>query len=183
MGGGSSNAATTLWALNKLLGNRFTLADLIKWSAEIGSDVSFFLSQGTAYCTGRGEIIYPLPSLKCQPLWIVKPNQGTSTPAVYKRLDVSKLIARDPEKTVRNFYKNKPDYFNDLEQPAMEELPELAEIKHKLLQAGFKTVLLSGSGSSFFCLGPYTPPPLPNCRIFDAKWIQRSAKTWYGEEI
>ena len=47
-------------------------ADLIEWSKELGSDITFFLSQGTAYCTGRGEIIEPVPTLPAVPIFLIK---------------------------------------------------------------------------------------------------------------
>lgn len=182
LGGGSSNAATTLWAINQLLGTPIALKDLITWAAEIGSDVPFFLSQGTAYCTGRGEAVFSLPLLKKQPTWIIKPKQGISTPAVYKSLNLNKLPSRDPEKTLRDFYSGVPDYFNDLEQPALEIMPELQTIKDTLLSSGFKTVLLSGSGSSFFCIGNEQPPPITNCHSYQANWINRPLQSWYTDE-
>lgn len=63
LGGGSGNAATTMYAFNNLCGFPATLDDLKTWSGAIGSDITFFFSTGTAYCTGRGEIIQPLPAL------------------------------------------------------------------------------------------------------------------------
>ena len=57
MGGGSGNAATTLYACNELAGGLASNEELISWAAELGSDVSFFFSSGSAYCTGRGEKI------------------------------------------------------------------------------------------------------------------------------
>lgn len=56
LGGGSSNAATALWAANQFNGSLATEKELQEWSSEIGSDVPFFFSQGVAYCTGRGEV-------------------------------------------------------------------------------------------------------------------------------
>jgi len=53
LGGGSANAATTLWAANELAGRPATNEQLLQWSGEIGSDVSIFFSNGAAYCTGR----------------------------------------------------------------------------------------------------------------------------------
>ncbi|GJP52162.1 hypothetical protein CLOM_g11259 [Closterium sp. NIES-68] len=57
LGGGSGNAATALWAANRMCGDVASEAELLEWSADIGSDISFFFSQGAAYCTGRGEIV------------------------------------------------------------------------------------------------------------------------------
>lgn len=56
LGGGSSNAATALWAANQFNNCLATEKELQEWSSEIGSDVPFFFSQGAAYCTGRGEV-------------------------------------------------------------------------------------------------------------------------------
>lgn len=56
LGGGSSNAATALWAANQFSGCLATEKELQEWSSEIGSDIPFFFSQGAAYCTGRGEV-------------------------------------------------------------------------------------------------------------------------------
>jgi 4-diphosphocytidyl-2-C-methyl-D-erythritol kinase len=128
LGGGSSNAATTLWALNQLLGQSIPTKELIQWAGEIGSDVPFFLSQGTAYCTGRGERVRPLAPLQNQHFWIVKPPQGTSTPAVYGKLDLKKLPQRDPELYLKAFLTGRPDYFNDLEQAACLVTPEIARV-------------------------------------------------------
>ena len=83
LGGGSSNAATTLFAANQLLGCPASDQDLIEWSKELGSDITFFLSKGTAYCTGRGEILEPLPTLSStNEIYIVKPPIGLSTPGL-----------------------------------------------------------------------------------------------------
>lgn len=59
LGGGSANAATALFAANELAGRPASLQELQTWSAELGSDITFFLSTGTCYCTGRGEILHP----------------------------------------------------------------------------------------------------------------------------
>jgi 4-diphosphocytidyl-2-C-methyl-D-erythritol kinase len=180
LGGGSGNAATTLWALNQLLGFPVTLSDLIAWSGELGSDVAFFFSQGTAYCTGRGETIRSMPPLPIQKIWIVKPANGTSTAEVYKKLHISKIGNRDPHVALLRFYEGKPSYFNDLEETACAVLPELRAIKQQLIDAGFKTVLLSGSGSSFFCIGDQAPPQISGCAIYPTHFISRPENEWYS---
>lgn len=58
LGGGSSNAATALWAANQFSGCIASEKDLQEWSGEIGSDIPFFFSQGAAYCTDRGEVFH-----------------------------------------------------------------------------------------------------------------------------
>lgn len=181
LGGGSSNAATTLWALNELRGRPATLAQLIEWSGEIGSDITFFLSNGSAYCTGRGEIMKFLDPLPPKTLYIIKPEEGLSTPSVYKNLCLDKLIPQDPLQTLHSFQTGAPHYYNDLEQPAFTMMPSLAILKQRLLEAGFETVLMSGSGSSFFCLGKGVLPPLPGFFVTKASFINRSDHDWYSK--
>lgn len=179
LGGGSSNAATTLWALNELTGRPVSEAQLIEWGADLGSDVSFFLSGGTAYCTGRGEVIRPLNPLPSIKLTIVKPSQGLSTPQVYGNLKADLLPKRDPEYVLERFLRNEPEYFNDLECSAFEVMPALKHLKENLQGAGFSTVLMSGSGSSFFCLGEGKVPIQNNLEHFRAKFINRNDNGWF----
>lgn len=63
LGGGSGNAATAMYAFNQLCGYPASIQQMQEWSAELGSDVSFFFSSGTAYCTGRGEEVLSLAPL------------------------------------------------------------------------------------------------------------------------
>ncbi|CAM9153470.1 unnamed protein product [Choristocarpus tenellus] len=193
LGGGSGNAATALFAANELAGSPATLEDLIIWSADLGSDITFFLSSGTCYCTGRGEILHPQKPLVPSKLWLVKPMEGLSTPAVFKNLDYDKLSDSDPLELLQLFMEQGIDgakFVNDLEPAAFKAMPLLSEIKEDLQGLGFQHVLMSGSGSTIFCLGasPHTDP----CWMedFAEKWgamvcettfINRSIKsnTWY----
>lgn len=63
LGGGSGNAATAMYAFNSLCNNPASLEQMRLWSGDIGSDITFFLSTGTAYCTGRGEIVSSMEPL------------------------------------------------------------------------------------------------------------------------
>eukprot|EP00986_Skeletonema_menzelii_P001008 scaffold274_cov144-Skeletonema_menzelii.AAC.31 len=165
LGGGSANAATAMWGANELMGRPATLEQLIEWSGALGSDITFFLSRGTAYCTGRGEIMTPIdpPLPSGAKLSIVKPNLGLSTPKVFKALDYDQLSTEDPQMLCDVFLRegvvNTDDkyYINDLEQPAFDCLPELKALKDELLQVeGFDHVMMSGSGTSIFCIGEPT---------------------------
>lgn len=179
LGGGSSNAATTLWALNQLHGQPANLNDLISWSGEIGSDITFFLSQGTAYCTGRGEILQAMEALPNQDLWIVKPPEGLSTPFVFKSLDVARIPVRDPLMVLDNFYLGKPDYFNDLEETAFELKPPLKNLKIRLLNEGFEKVVMTGTGTAFFCLGAKKMPLMDGILAYKVHFVQRQPNQWY----
>jgi 4-diphosphocytidyl-2-C-methyl-D-erythritol kinase len=170
---------------------------MVDWSSELGSDITFFLSQGTAYCTGRGEILQPIiPPLQIgTSLCIVKPNVGLSTPAVFKAIDYGELSTLDPGNTLLPTFlqgiDNVPnDYFvNDLEPPAFRCVPLLAQLKTELLSVdGFQHVMMSGSGTSIFCLGvPSDMETFQNrfvkdrndVQVFFAKFISRQDGEWF----
>ncbi|GAX15465.1 4-diphosphocytidyl-2-C-methyl-D-erythritol kinase [Fistulifera solaris] len=196
LGGGSANAATALWGANQLMGEPATLEEMVEWSGALGSDITFFLSRGTAYCTGRGEIMSsidpPLPS--GTPVCIVKPNVGLSTPQVFKALEYDKLSTMDADQmllpTFLKGIERVPDemFINDLEFPAFKCLPELKLLKEELLQVeGFDHVMMSGSGTSIFCLGaPKDKAAFDNkfksredLQIFYSEFISRSEGQWF----
>lgn len=165
MGGGSSNAAAAFFGANKLCGYVASPAELLQWADDpiIGSDASFFLSEGTAYCTGRGEIVTPvapLPIPAGTPLYLVKPAYGLSTPKVFKALDYDALSTADPEEMLKTFQEkgcaHTTAWVNDLEQPAFVVEPDLGKLKDFLASEGgfdFQVVLMSGSGSTVYCVG------------------------------
>lgn len=178
LGGGSSNAATTLWALNQLTGTNLSNQDLMEMANEMGSDIAFFLSEGTAYCTGRGEIIKRQPPLK-KNLWVIKPKEGLSTPLVYKHLQLDKLEKRDPEKVLKNFFLGNQEYFNDLEEPAFRLMPSLKLLRDNLLKKGFDVVVMSGSGSSLFCIGDVKAVVLEGIQAYPVHFLNRNSSQWY----
>lgn len=181
LGGGSSNAATTLWGLNRLLGCPVSTTELLHWAGEIGSDVAFFLSSGTAYCTGRGEVIRDLPPLPAQKVWIYKPAEGLSTPAVFKQLNIDSLPKLDPEQCLNDFFAGAPRYFNDLETAAFELMPALSQFKAALSSIGFEHSFLTGSGTSFVCIGN-PKASLPCVFQKQAQFINRNYEKWYQNE-
>ena len=87
LGGGSSDAAAVLLAMRTLYAPEVSDAELARMAARLGSDVPFFIRGGTALATGRGERLAPLPRLREGWFVIVKPPEGFSTPAMYRRLD------------------------------------------------------------------------------------------------
>lgn len=180
LGGGSSNAATTLWALRSLTGSNISDETLCAWGAELGSDVPFFLaSHGTAYCTGRGEIVKDLPAIFSHRLHLIKPPEGVSTPEVFRRLDLAALKASDPEAILNQFIDGRPEFFNDLEAPVLALIPSLRSLKTILLGSGFSTVLMTGSGSSFFCLGESQFAAPPSYFVHACSTIQRQPGAWW----
>lgn len=139
LGGGSANAATALWAANVAAGSPCSIQQLAEFGAEFGSDVSFFLSNGTAYCTGRGEILEEIPRMKPQTLYIVKPKEGLSTKEVFQELRLEECSDRNPRELLEKMRKGVifADFVNDLEKPSFRLMPKLAELKQKLYDAGF----------------------------------------------
>lgn len=174
LGGGSGNAATVLWGLNELCGRPATVEQLAEMGARLGSDVAFFFSTGTAYCTGRGEILEPV-SLP-QPIqgWLAKPTFGLSTPLVYKETRVDALPNRDPRKAIQNY----PCFFNDLEPAAFRLESRLIAFKNQLDAMRFDSVTMTGSGTAFFCLGK---PDAVDSSLIPFLSLNRSLSSWYGE--
>ena len=162
LGGGSGNAATMLWAANALSGSPAAESDLRDWSGDIGSDISFFFSSGSAYCTGRGEVVRAMPPAlpSDAPILLLKPPQPLSTGAVYGRLDVTACSDADPETLLASFYGGGPidqsQCVNDLETPAFAAMPSLLSAKEALLGEGiYDAVFMSGSGSTMVGLGSH----------------------------
>ena len=179
LGGGSSNAATTLWALTKLLKQQVPSQNLQKWAAEIGSDIPFFFSYGTAYCTGRGEHVLNINPIPEQNLWVIKPPQGLSTKAVYDAVKVNTLTKRDPHKDLNQYLKGICVYYNDLENSAFDQQPHLKDLKMYLSLKGFKNITMTGSGSALFCTGTEAPPSFQDHHIFKTSFVRRAPEAWY----
>ncbi|KAL5227112.1 hypothetical protein ABZP36_015377 [Zizania latifolia] len=187
LGGGSSNAATALWAANQFSGCIASEKDLQEWSGEIGSDIPFFFSQGAAYCTGRGEIVEdirnPLPANL--PMVLIKPPEACSTAEVYKvtyfynmrfemhcftnklvlqRLRLEQTSRNDPLALLKEITENgisQDACVNDLEPPAFDVLPSLKKLKKRIIAANrgdYNAVFMSGSGSTIVGIGAPDPP-------------------------
>ena len=164
LGGGSSNAATALYAANELAGRPASESELVEWSGELGSDITFFLGPtGSCYCTGRGEVLEPVaPVASDGDVFVVKPEMGLSTPLVFKTLadaDYATLRRdRDPRDLLDAFAAPGAtplaDYVNDLEPPAFACEPQLERLKAKLLEPpyAFHAAMMSGSGTSLFAV-------------------------------
>jgi 4-diphosphocytidyl-2-C-methyl-D-erythritol kinase len=161
LGGGSSNAAVTLLGLAHLWKVRAKVSELVKLAAELGSDVPFFLSGGRALGTGTGTIISSLPDRQPQHLLIVAPNTSVATAEAYKALNSAALTTRnsDPILAISRGSTNSSDWDqwpvtedleNDFEQVIFDIEPEIGRVKKSLLQAGARSALLAGSGSSVF---------------------------------
>jgi len=178
LGGGSSNAATTLWALNQLSHYQFKENQLALWATELGSDMAFFFSEGTAYCQGKGEIIQNITHLPTTHFWLAVPQFGLSTPLVYQKCDVNKLTYWDSAQVLSDTLQGELILKNDLEQAAFYLKPELQRIKHRLLEM-FRQVSMTGSGTTFICFGSLEEPKLPGIIFYPVHFLQRKLGYWY----
>ncbi len=158
MGGGSSDAAAVLKAMASLYPSD---TDLLPLASKIGADVPFFLTGGTCICRGVGEEVKALsfPLKKRLFCVVLKPEEGLSTPAVYKRYDIgnSSFSPCLSEKSLSILEGNSVEAFfrlmkNDLELPAITLLPKIGAAKEKLLSLGADCAMMTGSGSAVFAL-------------------------------
>jgi len=96
LGGGSSNAAMTLLALNKLWKLELDLASLSRIGARLGADVPYFLHGGTALGLGRGDDIYPLTDMPPVHVVILRPGFGVATADAYTWFDEDRRRDKEP---------------------------------------------------------------------------------------
>jgi len=150
LGGGSSDAATTLRALNELFETKLSREELVTLGSTIGSDVSFFLFESAAICKGRGEIVSPTKLKKKLSILLCKPAFLVSSAWAYSRWQDSKEIPGISYQS-QNF--DGQTLLNDLERPVFEKFVFLAQLKAWLLkQEQVGAALMSGSGSTVFAV-------------------------------
>ncbi len=156
LGGGSSDAATTLLALNRLWRQNLPLAELATIAADVGSDVAFFLHAPAAICTGRGEIVTPVAMGRTLDIVVVKPNVGLSTREVYRRVTVPlhPLCSTDACQALTDgdVAKLASELHNRLQEPAFAAAPLVERTYRRLAALGPLGCQLSGSGSALFAL-------------------------------
>jgi 4-diphosphocytidyl-2-C-methyl-D-erythritol kinase len=150
LGGGSSDAASTLLALNELFETNLPREALAKMAEMIGSDVPFFIFQSAAVCKGRGELVSPTRLREPLPLLLLKPEFSVSTPWAYARWRDSREI---PGVSYASQEFDGQTFVNDLERPVFEKFVFLAQLKMWLLkQPEIGVALMSGSGSTVFAV-------------------------------
>lgn len=158
LAGGSTDAAAALRGLNRLWNLGLGNEQLVRLAAQLGADVSFCLTGGTAVARGIGEILTPLPPVPAFGVVLVKPAFGVSTAVVYRGLDLADLGRRpDTPAMVDALQKGDLDLVarnlcNVLESVTLKLHPELQTIKKRLQEAGCRGVLMSGSGPTVFGL-------------------------------
>ncbi len=150
LGGGSSDAAVVLRALNERSGNPLAAAALAEIVGDLGSDVPYFLQDSAAFCRGRGEIVEPLPLKKQFRVLLIKPPFPVPTPWAYEHWAASRELTGA-------FYAAQNvdgvEFVNDLERPVFEKYLFLATLKTWLTkQSEVAAALMSGSGSTSFAV-------------------------------
>lgn len=150
LGGGSSDAASTLLGLNELFRAGLDENDLIKLAAQLGSDVPFFVARSAAVCRGRGEIVNPTSLSIRFSLLLLKPDFGVPTPWAYGRWKESRELP-GVDYSSREFRGVR--FMNDLERPVFEKFVLVAHFKTWLRhQPEVVVALMSGSGSTVFAV-------------------------------
>lgn len=171
MGGGSSDAATCLLALNRLWNTKLTRHDLMSLGKQLGADVPFFLFGQNAWAEGIGDELSAV-TIPPQPFFVVKPKAGLSTQAIF----TSNLLKRNTKRvTMLNFAEcsdvEKLKFgHNDLQLVAQSQCTELTECLRWLENKGF-SARMTGSGSAVFgsLKSSKSPGPVPNSNWFTAK--------------
>ncbi|HBD85973.1 MAG TPA: 4-(cytidine 5'-diphospho)-2-C-methyl-D-erythritol kinase [Clostridiales bacterium] len=158
LGGGSSDAAAVLRALNRLTGAGLSARQLEAVAEGVGSDVPFCVSGGTALAQGRGERITPLPPLPACAVVICMPNFTASTPELFSRIGsrasrcrpdtdgmVKAIEAGDLAGVARRMY-------NVFEDVLGRRAADVRGMKNRLLDSGALGAVMSGTGSAVFGL-------------------------------
>jgi 4-diphosphocytidyl-2-C-methyl-D-erythritol kinase len=150
LGGGSSDAASVLLALNELFDANLSREALAEISGPIGSDVPFFIFRSAALCKGHGEMVTPVKLKRQFSILLFKPAFAISTLWAYSRWQHSREVPG-----VRYEAQEFADqtFVNDLERPVFEKFVFLAQLKMWLLrQSEVGAALMSGSGSTMFAV-------------------------------
>ncbi|MCW8804200.1 MAG: 4-(cytidine 5'-diphospho)-2-C-methyl-D-erythritol kinase [Ignavibacteriaceae bacterium] len=153
LGGGSSNAAVSLKAINKIFDLGLNFEVLSKLALKLGSDVPYFLNPVPCYAGSRGEEIYPLNIEVPYPILVVNPRIKIDTSWAFIR-----IIPKEPLISLRSilqdgisdFDKLKKYVKNDFEETIFREYPVIKQIKDDLYNQGAQFALMSGTGSTVY---------------------------------
>jgi len=159
LGGASSNAAVTLFALNALWRGNLSVEQLWVMARDLGADVPFFLVGGRCLGIGTGSTVKPVHDPPKRQLIVVTPNVGVATGRAYAALNRASLTTSESNSILSS---SLADMFsagsgrwplqNDFEGVIFEIEPEIERVRTALLDAGAWGALLAGSGSSVFCV-------------------------------
>ena len=153
-GGGSSNAAMTLWGLNVFWDLGFAPGELEAFSRTLGMDVPYFLAGGLCLGEDRGDRLTPLPDLPARWIVLVLPPVAVPTPLIYGSIDPAALTSDDKDSKITRFLRTRElgSLTNTLEETIFRFFPQLQEIKGFLRDQGAALSLVTGSGAGVFGL-------------------------------
>lgn len=164
MGGGSSDGAYMIRALNELCSLNLSVVEMRQMAARLGADCAFFITAETSYAEGIGDQLSPVDFdgkqlFKDNYLVLIKPDVAVSTKEAY-----SGITPRVPEKNCKEIVAMKPVsawkecLINDFEDSIFPKLPILREVKDALYEAGALYASMSGSGSTIYGIFPKQTP-------------------------
>lgn len=153
LGGGSSDAAATLLALNDLCSLNVSQSELLRIGATLGADVPFFIFGRRAFATGIGDELQVISEMPKLNLVLINPAFPLSTKAVYEGLNLTLTKGRKNSYSIPRFYVIDDvvrEMHNDLESVSLRMHPELNDFKQMLMNEGALGALMSGSGPTLF---------------------------------
>ena len=157
LGGGSSNAAFTMKAVNQILKLGASDEELIELGKTLGCDIPFFIKCKPARVQGVGEVLTPITVKNNYYVLLVKPELGCSTKEVYALSDEMNLKTGNIENVIKALEEGDDDLLagnisNALQEPAIKLVPSIEAIIDELKNNGLKMVQVTGSGSAVFAL-------------------------------
>ncbi len=159
LGGGSSDASHVIKVVNELYHLNLTPPEMISLASETGSDCSFFITNETAFATGRGEVLERAETnLKGLFLRLVVPSVHVSTKLAYSRIMPSRPDTRLNELIHLPVTEWKDRIKNDFEEVVFDMFPEIRSIKEHLYHTGALYSAMSGSGSAVYGIFKTMPP-------------------------
>jgi 4-diphosphocytidyl-2-C-methyl-D-erythritol kinase len=190
LGGGSSDAATALIALNRLWGLRMKTSELVELAARLGSDVPFFIQGGAGLAEGRGEKVTPLEAVA--PRWfvlLIPPLLKISdkTQHLYSLLDTRHFTdGQLVDRGVKSWSKDKQIasslFFNVFDKVAFDAFPGLKTYRECFAEAGAKDIHLAGSGPALFAPADSKAKAQELCRRLCERGLEAYAVSTIGDK-
>ena len=183
LGGGSSDAATTLLALNEMCQLGLTKVELMKIGAKLGADVPFFIFGSSAFAQGIGEKLKAWKNPLKLNLVLINPCFSLSTKLVYESLNL-RLTKKRINYSIPRFSELGDiirEMHNDLETASLRMHPELTDIKQLLLRHGALSAMMSGSGPTVF--GIFTDESSAKKAAGDLSKISHQGRVFFAQSL
>ena len=185
LGGGSSDAAAALVALNRVWKGRRSVADLARLAVELGADVPFFLCGGTALGLHRGDAVYPVDDVRRLGVVVLVPSFGVATADAYRWYDEDAAASIAPDAASREpvmrvdvgWPSGGVELINDLAAPVVRRHPGVGEMMSALRAHGALAAAMTGSGSAVFGLFPEGRAQAAGRRLRRSNWLVLVTRT------